>query len=53
MNSNKRFVQSSEEDITNMKNRRFEQKTVKTTQWGVKVFKDCLLEIGRNSFVYK
>ena len=26
---------------------------IMTTQWGVKVFKDCLLEIGRNSFVYR
>ena len=32
-----------------MKNRRFEQHTVKATKWGVKVFKDWLLEIGRSS----
>ena len=44
MKVRKRFAQTSEEDIFTIKEKRFEEKTVKSTIWGVKIFKDWLRE---------
>ena len=44
MKVRKRFAQTSEEDIFTIKEKRFEEKTVKSTIWGVKIFKDWIRE---------
>ena len=40
----KRFAKSTDEDIATVKQRRFETNTIKNTTWGVKIFRDWLLE---------
>ena len=49
MKVRKRFAQTSEEDIFTIKEKRFEEKTVKSTIWGVKIFKDWLQENDLNT----
>lgn len=41
---NKRFAKATAATISAMKERRFEEKTVKNTKWGVKIFSDWLIE---------
>ena len=40
----KRFAKATLENISAMKERRFEVKTVKNTKWGVKIFRDWLIK---------
>ena len=40
----KRFANATLENIYDMKERRFEEKTLKNTKWGVKIFGDWLVE---------
>ena len=49
MKVRKRFAQTSEEDIFTIKEKRFEEKTVKSSIWIVKIFKDWLRENDLNT----
>ena len=45
----KRFAKTSQENIYAIKEKRFEEKTVKSTTWGVKIFKEWLRETDLNN----
>ena len=45
----KRFAKTSKENIYAIKEKRFEEKTVKSTTWGVKIFKEWLGENDLNN----